>query len=179
MQHMMIDIETMGGAPDGALVAIGARLFTREGCTKGFEVYINPRLAATIGNVSTQTMDWWAKQDAEVYAKVFGGQIVPADAALKFLQFVKEHKPATVWAYPPQFDILTMQYWFKRVNLEWPFHYRDERCARTMRAWGESYGIDFKDCYEGSKHLPLDDATSQAKVIQRVMQLRVSKAKPK
>jgi exodeoxyribonuclease VIII len=181
MLHLMVDIETVGGMPDGAIVAVGARLFTKETMSKGFEVYIDPQLARQYGKQDESTMEWWSKQPAEVYAQVFSGRIHPADAALKFTQFVEQHKPLTIWAYPPQFDIQIMQHWFKAVGLQWPFHYRAERCARTMKAWGAGFGLDFEDCYVGiSKHLPLDDATAQAKVIQKVMSLKVTKGvKPK
>jgi exodeoxyribonuclease VIII len=176
----MVDIETMGGIPDGAIIAVGARLFTKDAILQGFEVYVNPETAKQYGRVDESTMEWWSKQQAEVYAQVFSGKIHPADAAMKFTTFIQQHKPVTIWAYPPQFDIQIMQNWFKRVGLEWPFHYRAERCARTMKAWGASYGLDFEDCYEGiSKHLPLDDATAQAKVIQKIMrELKVTKVKP-
>jgi exodeoxyribonuclease VIII len=176
MTHLMIDIETMGTAPNGAIIAVGARLFTKDTIGKGFEVYVNPELAKQYGRVDEETMMWWSKQQQEVHQQVFSGRIHPADAALKFSQFVKEHKPDTIWAYPPQFDIVILQAWFKAVGLEWPFHYRQERCARTLKAWGAGFGLAYEDCYEGiSKHLPLDDATAQAKVIQRVMQLKVTR----
>jgi hypothetical protein len=177
MMHMMVDIETMGGAPDGAVIAIGARLFNKTELSKGFEIYINPELAKQYGKVDPATMEWWSKQDSDVHHQVFSGKLHPSDAALKFQQFVTLHSPEQIWAYPPQFDIQILQTWFKAVGLAWPFHYRAERCARTVKAWGAMYGLNFDDCYEGiNKHLPLDDATAQAKVIQKVMNLKVTKA---
>ena len=176
--HLMIDIETMGKAPDGAIIAIGARLFNKDILGRGFEVFIDTNSARQFGTIDNSTMDWWAKQDGDTYHQVFGGKIQAPDAALKLLNFINETKPEQVWAYPPQFDIVILQTWFERVGLKWPFHYRAERCARTMRAWGESFGVDFTDCYDGTiKHLPLEDATAQAKVIQRVLNLKVTKPK--
>lgn len=177
MRHLMIDVETMGGAPDGAVIAIGARLFTETEILQGFEVFIDTEAAKRFGRVDQRTMNWWSKQDPDVYKQVFSGRVQPPDAALRLRQFIEEHQPKEVWAYPPHFDLLILQNLFRRVNLEWPFHYRDERCARTIKAWGASHGLNFDDCYDGiTKHLPLDDATAQAKVIQRVMSLRTQRA---
>lgn len=174
----MIDIETMGGAPDGAVIAIGARLFTETEILQGFEVFIDTEAAKRFGRVDQRTMNWWSKQDPDVYKQVFSGRVQPADAAFKFTTFVQQHQPDTVWSYPPQFDVVIMQNLFRRVNLEWPFHYRSERCARTLKAWGASHGLSFDDLYESiTKHLPLDDATAQARMIQRVMALRCSRGK--
>lgn len=178
MWHLSIDIETMGKAPNGAIVAVGGRLFNKDEMGKGFEVYIEANSAQKFGTVDDSTMQWWSKQDHEVYQRAFNGRILSPDAALRFLKFVEETQPEQIWAYPPQFDIVIMQSWFERIGLKWPFHYRAERCARTMRAWGESFGVNFDDCYSGiTKHLPLDDATAQAKVVQKVLNLKVTKPK--
>lgn len=175
MWHLSVDIETMGKAPTGAIIAVGARLFNKDEIGRGFEVFIDPQSARAYGDVDNSTMDWWAKQDGDVYQQVFGGRIPSSDAALRFVNFVTETKPETIWAYPPQFDLLILQHWFDKVGLKWPFHYRAERCARTMRAWGEAFGLQYDDCYgDVTKHLPLDDATAQARVVQKVMGLKVS-----
>jgi hypothetical protein len=151
--HLMLDIETMCTGVHASVVAIGARLFTmKDGPGKGFEAFIDPDAAAQYGEVCTDTMNWWHKQPA--FALVFGGKTQPADALHRFIMFVQEHKPDTVWANSPQ------------LQLTFPFHYRDERDFRTLKAAAVDLKVNLDGCWEGmTAHSPLDDATAQAKAI--------------
>jgi hypothetical protein len=166
--HLMLDIETMDSGPTSAVVAIGARLFTINGPSKGFEAFIDPAVAATLGTVSPDTMNWWNKQPAKDL--VFGGKMQPADAWHKFVMFVNEHKPDTVWANSPSFDCVICRHLADQLKLKFPFHFRDERDFRTMKAVGKDLNVDFEGCWEGmTAHSPLDDATAQAKAMARVL----------
>lgn len=163
--HLMVDIETMSSSPKAAVIAIGARLFTmKNGPSKGFEVFIDQTEAIKLGEVSIDTMNWWAKQVAREL--VFGGKTAPAEAAYKFIQFVEEHKPDTIWANSPQFDCVILRHLFSQVQLKFPFHYRDERDFRTMKAAAVDLRVNLDGCWEGlTAHSPLDDATAQAKAM--------------
>jgi 3' exoribonuclease, RNase T-like len=166
--HLMFDIETMDNGPTAAVVAIGARLFTIDGPTKGFEVFIDPASATNFGTVGIDTMNWWAKQPAREL--VFGGKVQSADAWHRFLMFVSEHQPETIWANSPSFDCVIGRYLADQLKLKFPFHYRDERDFRTVKAIGRDLNVDFEGCWEGmTAHSPLDDATAQAKAMTRVL----------
>lgn len=171
MKHLMIDIETLDNRPTAAVVAIGARIFDATGIGAGFEVYIDPAAAKKHGTMGEETMQWWAKQDYHVMTQVMSGRVDSSTGLKNLYDFIAKHGPRYVWAYPPQFDILILQHLARQTGLIWPFHYRDERCARTIKFWGEQIGLKFGDCYEHmNKHMPLDDATAQARVIQRVLE---------
>lgn len=173
--HLMLDIETMCTSNHAAVVAIGARLFDlRGGVGKGFEVFIDPALAAQFGEVCDDTMNWWHKQPA--YELVFNGKVHPADAANRLIQFVNEYKPDTIWANSPSFDVVILRHLFKQVNMKFPFHYRDELDFRTMSRLGKDLGVPLEDCWKGlTAHSPLDDATAQAMAIHRILQAVFSK----
>lgn len=168
--HLMVDIETMCTSPHAAVVAIGARLFDlKGGVGKGFEVFIDPALAQQYGEVCIDTMNWWHKQPA--YDLVFAGKVQPADALHRFIMFVEEHKPETIWANSPQFDCTILRHMSKQLQLKFPFHYRDERDFRTMAALGRDLGVSLDNCWTGlTAHSPLDDATAQAMAIHRIIQ---------
>lgn len=172
--HLMLDIETMCTSNHAAVVAIGARLFTmKDGPSKGFEAFIDPGAAAQYGEVCVDTMNWWHKQPA--FDLVFGGKTQPADALHRFIMFVEEHKPDTVWANSPQFDCTIMRHMSKQLGLKFPFHYRDERDFRTMKAAAVDLQVNLDGCWEGmTAHSPLDDATAQAKAITLCMQRLLS-----
>jgi 3' exoribonuclease, RNase T-like len=172
-KHLMLDIETMDSSPTSAVIAIGARIFTLEGPGKGFEVFIDPGVAIHFGTVSPDTMDWWSKQPAREL--VFGGRTDPAAAVHKFIQFVQEHNPDTVWANSPSFDCIIMRHLCKQVQMKFPLHYRDERDVRTFLSLGRDLGVDFEGCWEGlTAHSPLDDSTAQAQAMVRVLRHLVS-----
>lgn len=161
---LSIDIETMDTGPQAAVVAIGARLFTRDGPSKGFECFIDQMLAGQIGTVSEETMKWWAKQDNAVRDQVFSGKLHPTDALFRLDQFLAEHKPETVWANSPSFDIVILRHLYKQCGRKFPFHYRDERDFRTLYAMGRDLQVDTISAWQDMRaHNPLDDATAQAK----------------
>jgi len=173
--HLMLDLETMSTKPNAAVVAIGARLFDlRNGVGKGFEVFIDPSLATQFGETDIDTMNWWHKQPA--YELVFNGKTHPADAVHRFLQFVGEHQPETVWANSPSFDIVIMRHLCQQVQLKFPFHYRDERDFRTMKALAKDLNVDLEGCWQGlTPHSPLDDATAEAMAMHRTIAAMFSK----
>lgn len=166
----MLDIETMDSGPEAAVIAIGARIFTLDGPSKGFEIYIDPTKAALIGTVSAETMTWWSKQPTRDQA--FNGKIEPADALHRFNEFCREQKPEFIWANSPAFDCVITRHLAKQTGLKFPFHYRDERDCRTLFAMGRAAGIDCEDLWRNTDrraHLPLDDATTQAEVAARIL----------
>jgi 3' exoribonuclease, RNase T-like len=172
-KHLMVDIETMDNGPTAAVIAIGARIFTADGLSKGFETFIDPSTAIHFGTVGPDTMDWWNKQPAREL--VFGGKTDPAAAVHKFIQFVQEHSPDTVWANSPSFDCVILRHLCKQVQMKFPFHYRDERDVRTFMSLGRDLDVDFHGCWEGlTAHSPLDDSTAQAKAMSLVLRRLVS-----
>lgn len=169
-RHLMIDIETMDSGPEAAVIAIGARIFTLDGPSKGFETFIDTTKAAQIGTMSTETMAWWGKQPS--YDQAFSGKLEPADAFHRFAEFCKEQKAEYVWANSPSFDCVIMRHLAKQVALKFPFHYRAERDCRTLFALGRAMEVDCKDLWgnpDRRAHLPLDDATTQAEVAVRIL----------
>ena len=165
-KHLMIDIETMDNSGTSAVIAIGARIFTVDGGpARGFEVFIDPDKASEYGTISVETMNWWNKQPA--HDQAFAGKIHPATAVFQFLEFVNTQKPKYIWANSPEFDIAIMRYLCNGVGLKWPFHYRDARDCRTLFRLGDAMGFDVKKIWDNpdrKRHLPLDDATTQAEV---------------
>lgn len=169
-RHLMLDIETMSSDSEAAVVAIGARIFTLSGPAKGFEVFIDPAKACIIGNSNPETIAWWGKQGA--YEQVFSGKTDPADAFHRFMMFCKEQKPDYVWANSPSFDCVIMRHMARQTGLKFPFHYRDEHDCRTLNSLGRAMGVDCKDIWTNPgrrPHMPLDDATTQAEVVIRVL----------
>lgn len=172
--HLMLDIETLDNGPESAVLAIGARVFTVEhGPGKGFEVFIDQHKARDLGTASQETVTWWRKQKA--WEQVSSGKTDPATAAHSFQMFCQEHNARYVWANAPSFDCVILRHLFRQTGLKFPFHYRDERCCRTLFAMGREIHVDLDGCWEGKQpHLPCDDATAQAMAATRILQAVLS-----
>jgi hypothetical protein len=172
--HLMLDIETLDNGPQSAVLAIGARVFTVEhGPSKGFEVFINQLAARDLGTTSQETMTWWSKQ--KTMEQVFSGKTAPATAVFMFKTFCEDQKVKYVWANAPSFDCVILRHLFKQVGIKFPFHYRDERCCRTLFALGRELNVDLAGAWEGKQaHLPGDDAAAQAIAASRILQAVIS-----
>jgi hypothetical protein len=163
----MIDIETIDSAPKAAVIAIGACVFTADGVQTGdFSVVVNAELAKAYGTVGEQTMAWWATQDAGVRERMFSGLLSPYDAAKAFCNYVRESHVDEVWANSPTFDCVILRHLFAQLGMRAPWHFRDERCVRTVYAVGRELGVDFNAGYsEQGAHDAVVDARNQARAV--------------
>jgi exodeoxyribonuclease VIII len=163
----MVDIETISSKPDAAVLAIGACVFTLDTIGETFEVIIDAKRAVQYGREDQSTRDWWASQDPHVRARMFGGTVDPVDAAQRFAEFVKRERVREVWANAPTFDCIILRHFFERTGVACPWHFRDERCARTVMNEAKEYGLNYSRAYADAKaHDALSDAIAQAKAVQ-------------
>jgi hypothetical protein len=170
MKGMMFDIETVATSSDAAVIAIAAVPFGEAWATvpQPFTSFISPGLAVLYGRSDPKTVEWWNQQDPKVRDLVFGGLEQPQVAFQRLATYVDSYSPTTVWAFPPQFDLTILRYQFDVHGIKTPWHYRDERCARTLKAFGTTLGISYEDCYTRTdKHDPLADCENQVNVVLR------------
>lgn len=168
MRHLMLDIETLASTPNAAVIGIGAVVFKAGGIVASLETYINPAYA--IGDRSPTTAEFWKEQHATVVDRVFSGLQEPKQAAEQFADFVKLHKPHTIWAGPVTFDVPILRSMFRAVGVSFPFHYRAERDCRTIWQVAKEYGCNSTGIMERTeeylkgtfwKHNPLHDSVFQ------------------
>lgn len=73
MNHLMIDIETMGNKPTAPIVAIGGVFFDTHTGHLGAEFYVAVNLASAMDQGATpdgDTILWWLKQSSEARAAI-------------------------------------------------------------------------------------------------------------
>lgn len=162
MNDLMLDVETMGTGPDGALVGIGA-VFFDENTGLGAEFYRAINLATAVmrgGEIDPSTVSWWLGQnDAARNAIRFGTYHID-EALSDFAQFVARNADGNVlvWGCSPTFDCEKVSRAMKRINLPVPWIYFNERCYRTVRERSKSVPLDVRT----GLHNALDDAKFQA-----------------
>lgn len=171
-QHLMIDLETLSTVPGGIILSIGAVLFTADGVSdRTFYTNINVTNSESHGFLTdADTLKWWEAQSDEAKSAVLSAFTMESptvrEALDEFGMFIKQNvedvKQLQVWSYGANFDISFLEVYFARLDRKVPWHYRNARCHRTLKALvSESVFEGIKR--EGEKHNALHDAIFQAK----------------
>lgn len=163
MNHIMIDLETLGNVHNSVILSIGAVEFSLSTGELGRQFYINvdEMSCREVGLKSTQsTIDWWKTQDPKVFAKLKKGAM-PIDQALdKFTTFFNSHAGGgCVWGNSARFDLSILESAYKATNKEIPWRYWNERCLRTIAAFYP--GLKRSTPFVGDKHYAIDDCIHQ------------------
>jgi hypothetical protein len=170
----MIELETIGVAPDGAILTIDAQRFIPHG--DGWHdrhykarVSLDEQSARVIGD---GTVYWWSQQSAEAQEEAFGeaGRI-PLQQALGELFSLMFHADH-IWANGITFDIVILEHAFKSYEMGLPFKYYKVLDARTV------YNL-WPDLPRGAvSHHALDDCQQQILKLQATLKhLEVNKLK--
>lgn len=155
MKHIMVDIETYGMPPNGALLQIGACVFDpdrvqtiEELVADSFLVSINRKYydglkEDSAWKVEERTVQWWSEQSIDAQAAL-NLELVssPREGLQKFatwvlgagFRFEPKNSPdvGQVWANPPTFDLAILNHGFDVCDMRRPWHFRQEKDARTL-----------------------------------------------
>ncbi|MBI0277290.1 3'-5' exoribonuclease [Hafnia alvei] len=182
MNHVMIDIETLGTGTNAPVASIGAVFFEPStGCTGArFYVRVNAENDELNGAVaSVATFKWWLKQSAEARAELLDENALPIWEAMQQLnEFLSENavpedlKWLQVWANSPAFDCSILRAAYVRADTECPWKFWNERDCRTMVEIGKVIGFNPKHDlpFSGERHNALADAVHQAQYISHIWQ---------
>lgn len=180
MNDIMIDLETIGRPPRAVIASIGVVYFDRlvPGKLGGsFYRVVDMDSCAELGlEFGADTVVWWLQQDDAARAAILGNPVHLASALLdlsKFLGPPTTRDTLRFWGNGPTFDLTILRSAFKVVGYSDPWHYRQERCVRTvvgayLDAWpGTQDDEGPKARYEGAAdaHNALGDAITQAKYV--------------
>lgn len=169
----MLDAETMGKAPDGALIQIGAVFFDLHTQTLGPTFLENISLADAVrhgGTLDPSTIIWWLGQPdkARESIRFGGGQI--AVVLGRFADWIKEtcrHEDVRMWGNSPNFDLAIVGGAYDRLGMTRPWYWTNERDFRTVRHQHPSVEYNTDDKGEDA-HNALADAIFQAKHLMKI-----------
>jgi exodeoxyribonuclease VIII len=157
--HIMLDLETMGTAPDAPIIAIGACRFDQGGIVDSF--YQTASLTSAVkggARMDTETVLWWLGESDAAREQITdaSGDI---EAALQgFATWVgPEDTIEGLWGNGAAFDNAILRETYRRHGMAAPWNYSIDRCYRTVKARS-----NLKIKRVGTHHNALDDATSQA-----------------
>ena len=166
-EDLMIDTETMGMPPDGALLSIGAVFFDLQTCKLGptFNQTIN--LATAVrdgGTLKPSTIMWWLGQSPEARDAVRFSAFDIRSVLTDFSTFIAEHsshKSVRPWGNSSTFDLSIIGSAHQRSAIAQPWIFWNERCFRTVRSMYPQ--VEYDPESKGTRaHNALADAVFQA-----------------
>lgn len=176
MNHLMVDLETMGKTPSAPIVAIGAVLFDPVAGKLGDKFYATVSLEDAVrtgGVMDAGTVLWWLQQDdaarVELIRADVGNLAVALTSLAKFWAPFNDAGPLHVWGNGATFDNVILSTSYERLSLQKPWGYTRDRCFRTLRNLFPGLEPEFV----GVQHNALHDAVHQA-----THALAIAKANP-
>ena len=183
---IMLDLETLGNSTKPVLTQLAAVCFKiNDGVAlDSFNELVNPQSCAKVGLSCDKgsfdvdpTMDFWLKQDPEVFNKVIlkafteGKELNSVlNLFTKWLNEMKaKHncKSIRVWGNGPAADCVWVRSAYLACRLDPPWKYWDDRCVRTYVDMGLEFDFNPKKDmkFEGEKHNAIDDCKHQIKYL--------------
>jgi hypothetical protein len=173
MNHIMLDLETMGTGPNAAIVAIGAVEFEinktpgqlgggQLGDTFYMPISLDSAMASG-GQVDAGTVLWWLKQTDAARAMFTHPAIEHGQALANFSSWMHqcgEFKNLRVWGNGASFDNVILASAYRRAALPLPWNGFNDRCYRTVKSMHPTAPALER---VGTHHNAMDDAISQAK----------------
>ena len=135
----MLDLETMGLPPTGAIIGLGACFFDLKTQTIGPTFYRAVNLATAVregGTITPSSVMWWMGQSQEARDSVRFSAIDIRTALTEFSEFIAEHsrvQDVHVYGNANTFDLTLLSGAYQRMGLKQPWHYVNELCFRTIR----------------------------------------------
>lgn len=168
MNHIMLDLETLGSAPGSVVVAIGAVRMDLDAMTLGATYYavIDPVSAQRCGlTIDAGTVQWWLRQSEAARAAIVSpAEQMPLDAALTdFAAWIG--RDAVVWGNGAGFDNVLLRQAYAAAGIACPWSHRNDRCYRTVKALAPHVEMQ----RVGVHHHAEADAISQADHLVRIM----------
>lgn len=166
---VMLDLETLGTRPDCAIMTLGAVKFNPYNIDSdpGPGIYLKMDLEEQLimgRTVDDGTIEWWARQDAQVRTEAWEGGDRSSIQDLKqelnrFLVGVDE-----IWCQGPVFDIAILEDLYRSQKWGFPWNFWQIRDSRTLFKV-----VNYRlESGRDQAHNALLDCVYQAEAVQRI-----------
>ena len=176
MNHLMLDLETLGVGERPVITNIGAVVFNiQDGIVAEFSCEIpNWNEQTRYGReIDANTVKWWLEQPADAQKGLTTHQnpcSLPT-AIENLSRFFYANNCEAIWGNGALADIRWINSTYEDCQKKFsfteskPWQFYQEFCYRTMKAMHPKVDIPF----EGTEHNALDDARHQAKVLIEIL----------
>lgn len=169
MQHLAIDIETLGTVPRSVILSIGAAFVDVQTGAIGPTFYRNITVESQPTRVQNEdTIIWWSTQPAEARNALLVDQ-QPLDYVLSdFAEWVRNmaDENAKPWGNGASFDVAILNDAYAEAGRMSPWKFWNERCLRTIK--NVVPAVHYPQ-FEGVPHNALDDAKHQARMVAAIL----------
>jgi exodeoxyribonuclease VIII len=185
MNHLMLDLETLGQEPGSVILTLSAVQFDIESGRTGliFHDSINLESSLRFGlKIDPDTFKWWLGRSEESRTALKndldkGSDI--RDVLTDFSAFIGSlphsslrqlypREEIIVWGRGPRFDMGLLTYAYKALNANIPWNFRNERCVRTYESLRPAIKAKVDTEERGVLHNGVDDAKHQIKYIHKI-----------
>lgn len=173
LNHMMVDIETMGTRPNAPIVSIGACFFDPNTGEIGKQFYsaVDIEDSFKFGVADGGTVKWWMSQSDAARAAAVDGKRPLADVLNEFAAFYRSGNKASVWANGANFDPVLLEYAFNRcLSSPAPWAFWSVKCVRTIVELARGRVEKPKEFGKGTAHNALDDCIFQVGYVSKMWQ---------
>jgi DNA polymerase III epsilon subunit-like protein len=176
VQHISIDLETLGTVADAVILSIGAVRFDPFSDAiddNGFyaSISIESNLDAN-RRIQEDTLLWWMKQSAAAQNVFFEPKNALENALIDFSEWVG-HDQHCMWSNGADFDLPMLAHAFTQHKLTIPWKHWNSRCVRTVKELPLAKGVTVPRT--GTHHNALYDAIYQAKLVQAITKVMKGK----
>lgn len=178
MNHLMIDIETMGKANNAAVFQIAAAFFDPKTAEVGekFSQLVSLESCTEYGlTMDVSTVMWWMEQADDARPKSTPDYKPLPEVLISFSEFISansSNKYVKPWGNGATFDLVILKSAFQACNLILPWVFYNERDVRTVVELGRMIGFEPKKeiPFQGVKHEALDDCRHQIAYVSAIIQ---------
>lgn len=182
MNHISLDIETMGIGPNAPILSISACYFEPSTGEIGETFHQHIRLESAMRNgmsPDADTITWWLSQGKAAQNKLLKGQNDASELQIVltiFKQFLESCKGninnLQIWGNGPGFDNEKVKNAFETCGYKVPWKFWNDRCMRTIVQLTQDANLNVTPVpFEGVKHNVLDDCIHRAKIISTAYQV--------
>ncbi|MBP0998431.1 3'-5' exoribonuclease [Serratia fonticola] len=178
MNHLMLDLETMGTGTYAPIISIGAVFFDPSTGNIGKEFSVNVSLESSMrhrARPDASTILWWMDQGEEAKLSLKDNPHELSSALADFSNFITENanqKFVQVWGNGASFDCVILRSSYTLTGQTAPWQWWNDRDVRTIVELGKVIGFDPKKDmpFDGARHNALADAKHQAKYVSAIWQ---------
>ena len=179
LQHISVDLETLGTANDACILSIGAAKFDPHTGEVGDTFYrvIDPEALPGGGTLTASTVMWWMRQSQEARDAVFSADVERVNLAAALVDFSEwigftedlpegqEYPTVALWQRGNK-DQEWLESAYKGMGLKPPFGWWQWNDQRTLCRWVQTDVLR-----DGTAHSALHDAVYQAKCVSAVFRI--------
>jgi hypothetical protein len=182
MNHVMLDLETLGTTADAVVLSIGAVRFDPSSDRLGdrpedkFYGSVSIDSQLQLGRrIQEDTLLWWIQQSPEARQVFFEPKKTLEAVLLDLADWISVIPEANleVWAKPAKFDIAILEHAYQQHDIDVPWPHWASNCLTSFKKRMCEICVDVpKQPAPEIAHNALHDAIAQARYVQALTSLR-------